>query len=82
MAVFDNGGLIGSDGLDELRPVASSPKESRSEEHGRRLIGKFGIGRLTTDLLAEQVSFGEGVRPCDLGVVSQSVETKPRDRRG
>ena len=56
MAVSDNGGFIGSDALDELKPVGSSQKESRSEEHHRPLVGKFGIGRLTTDTLAEQVS--------------------------
>lgn len=55
MAVFDNGGSIGSDALDELRRVTSTQKESRSEEYDRPLIGKFGIGRSTTDILAEQV---------------------------
>ena len=42
MAVFDNGSSMDLDGLRELWHIAFSPKEGRTTEHGRPLIGKFG----------------------------------------
>jgi len=57
MAVFDNGTSMDLAGLRELWHIAFSPKEGRTEEHGRPLIGKFGIGKLATYVLANRLSY-------------------------
>ena len=57
MAVFDNGSSMDLVGLRELWHIAFSPKEGRTTEHGRPLIGKFGIGKLATYVLAEQLTY-------------------------
>ena len=57
MAVFDNGTSMDVDGLTKLWHIAFSPKEGCSTEHGRPLIGKFGIGKLATYVLAEQLTY-------------------------
>ena len=57
MAVFDNGTSMDEAGLRELWHIAFSPKEGRTTEHGRPLIGKFGIGKLATYVLAGQLTY-------------------------
>lgn len=57
MAVFDNGSSMDMNGLRELWHIAFSPKEGREKEHGRPLIGKFGIGKLATYVLAERLTY-------------------------
>ena len=57
MAVFDNGNSMDLAGLRELWHIAFSPKEGRTTEHGRPLIGKFGIGKLATYVLAERLTY-------------------------
>ena len=57
MVVFDNGSSMDLVGLRELWHIAFSPKEGRTTEHGRPLIGKFGIGKLATYVLAEQLTY-------------------------
>ena len=57
MAVFDNGSSMDLAGLRELWHIAFSPKEGRTTEHGRPLIGKFGIGKLATYVLAERLTY-------------------------
>ncbi|MDE0258579.1 MAG: ATP-binding protein [Gammaproteobacteria bacterium] len=57
MAVFDNGTSMDLAGLRELWHIAFSPKEGRTQEHGRPLIGKFGIGKLATYVLANQLTY-------------------------
>lgn len=57
MAVFDNGTSMDLAGLRELWHIAFSPKEGRTEEHGRPLIGKFGIGKLATYVLANRLTY-------------------------
>ena len=57
MAVFDNGNSMDLAGLRELWHIAFSPKEGRTMEHGRPLIGKFGIGKLATYVLAERLTY-------------------------
>ena len=57
MAVFDNGTSMDLAGLRELWHIAFSPKEGRTTEHGRPLIGKFGIGKLATYVLAERLTY-------------------------
>ena len=57
MAVFDNGMSMDVTGLRDLWHIAFSPKEGRQKEHGRPLIGKFGIGKLATYVLAERLTY-------------------------
>ncbi len=57
MAVFDNGSSMDLNGLRELWQIAFSPKEGRTTEHGRPLIGKFGIGKLATYVLAGRLTY-------------------------
>ena len=57
LAVFDNGTSMDLAGLRELWHIAFSPKEGRTTEHGRPLIGKFGIGKLATYVLAGRLTY-------------------------
>ena len=57
MAVFDNGSSMDLAGLRELWHIAFSPKEGNTTGHGRPLIGKFGIGKLATYVLAERLTY-------------------------
>lgn len=57
MAVFDDGTSMDLAGLRNLWHIAFSPKEGRTEEHGRPLIGKFGIGKLATYVLANRLTY-------------------------
>ena len=57
MTVFDNGTSMDVAGLKELWHIAFSPKEGSATEHGRPVIGKFGIGKLATYVLAEQLTY-------------------------
>ena len=57
LAVFDNGASMDLQGLRDLWRMAFSPKEGRTTEHGRPLIGKFGIGKLATYVLAERLTY-------------------------
>ncbi len=56
LAVFDNGVSMDEAGLRQLWHIAFSPKQDRSSEYGRPLIGKFGIGKLATYVLAGQLT--------------------------
>lgn len=57
MSVFDNGASMDLAGLRALRHIAFSPKEGRRTEYGHPLIGKFGIGKLATYVLAERLTY-------------------------
>ncbi|MCY4541281.1 MAG: ATP-binding protein [Rhodobacteraceae bacterium] len=57
MAVFDNGASMDLDGLRKLWQIAISPKEGRTREHGRPLVGKLGIGKLSTFALAKSLTY-------------------------
>ena len=57
MAVFDNGTSMDEEGLRALWRIAFSPKEGTTSEHGRPLIGKFGIGKLATYVLAQRLTY-------------------------
>lgn len=57
MAVFDNGVSMDEAGLRQLWHVAFSPKEGKVTEHGRPVIGKFGIGKLATYVLANKLTY-------------------------
>jgi hypothetical protein len=57
MSVLDNGGSMNADGLRELWHIAFSPKKDKPEQHGRHVIGKFGIGKLATYVLADKLTY-------------------------
>lgn len=57
MCVFDNGASMDEAGLRELWHIAFSPKRDKTEQHGRAIIGKFGIGKLATYVLAEKLTY-------------------------
>lgn len=55
--VLDDGESMDLAGLRALWRVAKSPKRSDKALRGRPQIGKFGIGKLATYLLAEQLTY-------------------------
>lgn len=57
MAVFDNGASMDMDGLENLWQIAFSPKEANPVQYGRHVIGKFGIGKLATYVLANKLTY-------------------------
>ena len=57
MAVIDNGVSMDAVGLRELWHIAFSPKRDQSFQHGRCVIGKFGIGKLATYVLARKLTY-------------------------
>ena len=57
LCVLDNGVSMDADGLRQLWHIAFSPKAGLSEQHGRKLIGKFGIGKLATYVLATKLTY-------------------------
>lgn len=57
MTVFDNGSSMDLVGLRKLWHIAFSPKERKGKAHGRPLIGRFGIGKLATYVLANKLTY-------------------------
>jgi Histidine kinase-, DNA gyrase B-, and HSP90-like ATPase len=57
MVVLDNGASMNEEGLRQLWHIAFSPKSSKPTEHGRSIIGKFGIGKLATYVLANKLTY-------------------------
>ena len=55
--VLDNGSSMDSTGLQALWNVAHSPKVDRLECNGRKPIGKFGIGKLATYILCNELTY-------------------------
>jgi hypothetical protein len=55
--VLDNGESMDLDGLAALWDVGNSPKSEVSTSNGRPQIGKFGIGKLSTYILAHQLTY-------------------------
>lgn len=57
-AVLDNGESMDSSGLKQLWQVAKSPKAGATNRinRGRAVIGKFGIGKLSTYVLASKMT--------------------------
>src|SRR6187402_3423308 len=54
LCILDNGVSMDAEGLRQLWHIAFSPKAGKEQEHGRKLIGKFGIGKLATYVLASR----------------------------
>jgi Histidine kinase-, DNA gyrase B-, and HSP90-like ATPase len=57
MCVLDNGVSMDVEGLRQLWHIAFSPKEGQPVQHGRPVIGKFGIGKLSTYVLANKLTY-------------------------
>lgn len=55
--VLDNGESMNIEGFQWLWNVAQSPKGTKSERNGRLQIGKFGIGKLATYVLANELTY-------------------------
>ncbi len=57
LMVFDNGVSMNEDGLRDLWHIAFSPKVDRPNRGTRKVIGKFGIGKLATFVLANKLTY-------------------------
>src|SRR3954470_5252017 len=57
LAVLDNGTSMNEEGLKQLWHIASSPKKDTPVLYGRPLIGKFGVGKLATYVLANKLTY-------------------------
>lgn len=57
MCVLDNGSSMDEAGLRALWHIAFSPKANTPRQYGRAIIGKFGIGKLATYVLASSLTY-------------------------
>jgi hypothetical protein len=57
MCVLDNGVSMDAEGLRGLWRIAFSPKKNMPIQHGRQVIGQFGIGKLATYVLANKLTY-------------------------
>jgi hypothetical protein len=57
MTVLDNGSSMDAGGLEQLWHIAFSPKCDKPVQNGRKIIGKFGIGKLATYALANKLTY-------------------------
>jgi hypothetical protein len=57
MSILDNGVSMDEQGLRDLWHIAFSPKRNQPVLHGRRVVGKFGIGKLATYVLASRLTY-------------------------
>lgn len=57
MCVFGDGVSMNEDGLRDLWHIAFSPKQNKPVQFGRSVIGKFGIGKLATYVLAKKLTY-------------------------
>ena len=57
ITVLDNGVSMDAAGLRELWHIAFSPKRNNRSQYGRQMVGKFGIGKLATYLLANRLTY-------------------------
>ena len=57
MTVLDNGSSMDDAGVRQLWHIAYSPKRDTPEQNGRKIIGKFGIGKLATYALAQKLTY-------------------------
>lgn len=57
LCVLDNGESMDEAGLRRLWHIAYSKKKSEPTKHGRQQVGKFGIGKLATYVLARKLTY-------------------------
>src|ERR1700677_4331253 len=55
LSILDNGSSMDEEGLKQLWHICASPKKNTPILHGRQVIGKFGIGKLATYVLANKL---------------------------
>lgn len=84
MSVLDNGASMDADGLRTLWRISFSPKATTPEQYGRRVVGKFGIGKLATYVLANKLTYicraADGVIrrvTMDYGGIDRRKEAEP-----
>lgn len=84
MIVLDNGASMDADGLRTLWRISFSPKATTPEQYGRRVVGKFGIGKLATYVLANKLTYicraADGVIrrvTMDYGGIDRRKEAEP-----
>lgn len=60
IAIFDDGDSMDESGLRQLWSIGASPKRNVTQatrRHGRKVIGKFGIGKLATYAVANRITY-------------------------
>ncbi|MFI6695901.1 ATP-binding protein [Streptomyces sp. NPDC050433] len=57
LMVVDDGESMDLDGLQQLWDIGNSRKRTQGHVRGRKPIGKFGIGKLATYVLAEELTY-------------------------
>lgn len=57
LVVYDNGSSMNLQGIKDLWTIARSPKKNAASLHGRPVVGKFGIGKLATYVLASELTY-------------------------
>lgn len=57
MLILDNGVSMDEQGLRDLWRIAFSGKATQPKQHGRNVVGKFGIGKLATYVLATHLTY-------------------------
>ncbi|MBL8353316.1 MAG: ATP-binding protein [Delftia acidovorans] len=57
MCVLDNGVSMDESGLKDLWHIAFSAKRDKPLQNGRHVVGKFGIGKLATYVLASKLTY-------------------------
>ena len=57
ITILDNGTSMDESGLHELWHIAFSPKRNQRHQYGRQMVGKFGIGKLATYVLANRLTY-------------------------
>lgn len=82
LCVLDNGASMDEEGLKALWHIAFSPKQHKPVQNGRHVIGKFGIGKLATYVLAKKLTYickaDDGIIrrvTMDYGVVDQKSDS-------
>ncbi|WP_162915597.1 ATP-binding protein [Paraflavitalea soli] len=57
IAILDNGNSMDIDGFQQLWTVAESDKRTSHTKSGRKKIGKFGVGKLSTYVLCNELTY-------------------------
>ena len=57
LSVLDDGASMNVEGLRQLWQIATSHKAEQPQQWGRNMVGKFGIGKLATYILANKFTY-------------------------
>ena len=66
--IIDDGESMNSEGLRDLWKIGESRKREKESENGRKKIGRFGIGKLATYIIARKLTY-----ICKVGNVYRAV---------